>query len=188
MKFDHLDKTKDLAHAFSETLARRTAFGGLKAHKALMAHTFFRSLHGPSRLAPNPLWGQGHESKAGKKSRGVNQRNLRPAGTDARTLAAEAPHASARSQPSYSKTHKSLGTPSPYPSTIMRSPGSAPYQDRRHQVYPEPQVEPPMRMNKDQDQHPGKKSPQHSTPRLRDKKPPHMDPSDKQRKPGKKQA
>jgi hypothetical protein len=40
MKFDHLDKTKDLAHAFSETLARRTAFGGHKAHKALKAHTF----------------------------------------------------------------------------------------------------------------------------------------------------
>jgi hypothetical protein len=45
-----------------------------------------------------------------------------------------------------------------------------------------------MRMDKDQDQHPWKQNPQHSSPGLRDKEPPHVDPSDKQRKPGQKQA
>jgi hypothetical protein len=39
MKFDHLDKTKDLAH-------RAHPAGGLMAHKALKAHTFPRTLHG----------------------------------------------------------------------------------------------------------------------------------------------
>jgi hypothetical protein len=72
-----------------------------------------------------------------------------------------------------------LGTPSPRSSIVVRSPGSTPHQDGRHQVYPEPQVEPLMRMNKDQDQHPRKTSPQHRSPGLRDKKPPHVDPSDK---------
>src|ERR1700733_6953970 len=72
-----------------------------------------------------------------------------------------------------------LGTPSPHSSIVVRSPGSTPHQDGRHQVYPEPQVEPLMRMNKDQDQHPRKTSPQHRSPGLRDKKPPHVDPSDK---------
>jgi hypothetical protein len=55
-------------------------------------------------------------------------------------------------------------------------------------VYPEPQVETLMGMDKDQDQHPWKQSPQHGSPGLRDKEPPHVDPSDKQRKPGQKQA
>jgi hypothetical protein len=36
-----------------------------------------------------------------------------------------------------------------------------------------------MRMNKDQYQHPGKKNPQNSSKGLRDKKPPHVDPTDK---------
>jgi hypothetical protein len=81
-----------------------------------------------------------------------------------------------------------LGTPSPHPSIFVRDSGSTPYQDRSHQVYPKPQVEPLMRMNKDQHQDPGKTSPQHGSPGLRDKEPPHVDPSDKQRKPGQKQA
>jgi len=81
-----------------------------------------------------------------------------------------------------------LGTPSPHPSIVVRNPGSTPDHDRSHQVYIEPQVEPLMRMNKDQDQHPWKKSPHHSSPGLRDKEPPHVDPSDKQGKPGQKQT
>jgi hypothetical protein len=36
-----------------------------------------------------------------------------------------------------------------------------------------------MRMNKDQYQHPGKKNPQNGSKWLRDKKPPHVDPTDK---------
>src|ERR1700692_2951675 len=83
---------------------------------------------------------------------------------------------------------KPLTTPSPHPSIVMRSPRPNPHHDIRHQVYPEPHVVPLMPMTKDQNQHPGKNSPQHSRPRLRDKKPPHVDPPDKQRKPGKKQA
>jgi hypothetical protein len=78
-----------------------------------------------------------------------------------------------------SSPQNALGTPSPHSSIVVRSPGSTPHQDGRHQVYPEPQVEPLMRMNKDQDQHPRKTSPQHRSPGLRDKKPPHVDPSDK---------
>jgi hypothetical protein len=81
-----------------------------------------------------------------------------------------------------------LGTPSPQPSLVVRSPRSTPYQDRGHQMYPEPHVEPLMRMNKDQHQCPWKQSPQDSSPGLRDKEPPHVDPPNKQRKPGKKQA
>jgi hypothetical protein len=38
MKFDHLDKTKDLAHRVHRA-------GGLMAHKALKAHTSTRTLH-----------------------------------------------------------------------------------------------------------------------------------------------
>jgi hypothetical protein len=81
-----------------------------------------------------------------------------------------------------------LSTPSSHPSIVVRNPRSTPYQDRSHQVYPEPQVEPLMRMNQYQDQHPWKTSPQHSSPGLRDKEPPHVDPSDKQGKPGQKQT
>jgi hypothetical protein len=45
-----------------------------------------------------------------------------------------------------------------------------------------------MGMNKNQHQHPGKKSPQNGSPRLWDEEPPHVDPSDKQGKPGQEQA
>src|SRR5271155_3939658 len=93
-----------------------------------------------------------------------------------------------RAQPEDDEETSALDLPSSYPSIVVRSPGSTPYQDRGHQVYPEPQVVPLMRMNKNQDQHPWKQSPQHRRPGLRDKKPPQVDPSDKQRKPGQKQA
>jgi hypothetical protein len=76
-------------------------------------------------------------------------------------------------------TRPALGTPSPHSSSIVRSPRPEPYHNGRRQVYPEPQVEALMSMNKDQYQHPGKKSPQHRRPRLRNKKPPHVDPSNK---------
>jgi PAB1-binding protein PBP1 len=77
------------------------------------------------------------------------------------------------------KLQSTLSTPSAQPSPVVMGPGSTPYQDSDHQVYPEPQVEPLMGMNKDQDQHPGKDNPQYSGPGLRDKEPPHVDPSDK---------
>src|ERR1700733_9756751 len=72
-----------------------------------------------------------------------------------------------------------LDTPSPDPSVVMRNTRSTPYQYCSQQVYPKPQIEPIMRMNKDQDQHPGKKNPQHGSQGPRDRKPPHMDPPDK---------
>jgi hypothetical protein len=73
----------------------------------------------------------------------------------------------------------SLGSPSPQSSVVVIRAGSTPYHDGRYQVYPEPHVEPMMRMNKDQHQYPGKKNPQNGSKWLRDKKPPHVDPTDK---------
>ena len=65
---------------------------------------------------------------------------------------------------------------------------AAPYQEGRYQVNPEPKRESKVGVNKYKDQHTGEKRPQYRRPWLRNEEPPHVDPSDKEREPGKKKA
>jgi hypothetical protein len=106
MKFDHLDKTKDLAHRAHHAHHA----GGLKAHKALKAHFPPDSPSPDQRTQPNSYAGVKVMNPRLEKPQAFTAAphpNLRPAGTDERTLAAEAPRASERSRPSDNKTHKS---------------------------------------------------------------------------------